>query len=105
MSLLLSSRRTRMVQRQNTKFYGPRKIWQVSKGFGNIVCISENLKKKLESTVTRSNFLYIHLYVHIIVYGPKNTFPQISNTDNGSLRYISSPGGWFQTHLAACLLN
>ena len=46
MSLLLSSRRTRMVQRQNTKFYGLRKIWQVGKGFGNIVYIAENLKKK-----------------------------------------------------------
>ena len=34
-----------MAQRQNTKFYGLRKIWQVGKGFGSIVCISENLVK------------------------------------------------------------
>ena len=60
-SLLLSLRRTRMAQRQNTTFYGLRKIWQVSKGFGNIVCISENLKKKLESSVTRTNVLYIFI--------------------------------------------
>ena len=89
----MSSRRTRMVQRQNTKFYGLRKIWQVSKGFGNIVCISENLKNKLEISVTRTNPLYIFVCIYIVVYGPMNTFPQISNTDNGSLRYISSPGG------------
>ena len=62
-SLLLSLRRTRMAQRQNTTFYGLRKIWQVSKGFGNIVCISENLKKKLESSVTRTN-----------VHGPNKLF-------------------------------
>jgi hypothetical protein len=38
MNLLLSLRKIEMVPRQNKESYDPRRIWQVSTGFGNIVC-------------------------------------------------------------------